>query len=83
MESYIKIRSSLNKMIDRFNNDYSNYYYIKYYNAINYNDNINADKDILTFECLIRHNELEKNIIERKYPYTFKTLDKKFNDYFK
>ena len=77
MESLIKVRSTINEMNDRFYNDYSKHYYVKYFNALNWNEEIKNDEKI-TFECLIRHSELEKNVIEGK-TFTFKELDRKFD----
>lgn len=74
MESYIKIRSSLNRMKQEFNYGKSPYYYVKYYDGSeNY---INDDNEPIVFECLIRHNEIGNRSIERKAPYTFETLER-------
>ena len=73
MESYIKIKTSANKMNEKFQNTYSPYYYIKYFNGVdNYKGN---DDEEIVFDCLIRHNEIGTKKIERKEPYTFKTLE--------
>ncbi|MBO5183372.1 MAG: hypothetical protein J6B64_03125 [Bacilli bacterium] len=73
MESLIKIRSSLNKMNNEFENGNSPYYYIKYYDGSKmYKNN---DDEVIIFECLIRHNEIGEKTIERSTPYTFKSLE--------
>lgn len=73
MDSYVKIKSSLNKMEQNFNKSNSKYYYIKYYNGTkNYKNDKNEP---IVFECLIRHNEIGNRKIERSSPYTFETLE--------
>ena len=74
MESYIKIKASLNKMRYEFENGDSPYYYVKYFSGDDTYDG-NDDKEII-FECLIRHNEIGNRKIERSAPYTFNTLEK-------
>lgn len=74
MESYIKIKSSTNRMNEEFTNSNSPYYYIKYFNG---NENYKGDnEEEIVFECLIRHNEIGNRKIERSAPYTFETLEK-------
>lgn len=71
MESYIKIKSSLERMNKEFKESKSSYYHIRYFNG---NDSEN-EKEIV-FDCLIRHNEIGNRTIERSAPYTFESLEK-------
>lgn len=73
MESYVKIKSSLNEMEQKFNKSNSIYYCVKYYDGTkNYK---NDNNELIVFECLIRHNEIGNRKIERSAPYTFETLE--------
>ena len=73
MESRIKIKASANEMNEKFYKT-PEYYYVKYYNGEkNYKGN---DDEKIIFECLIRHDEINEHL-DRKAPYTFKTLEKK------
>lgn len=74
MESYIKIKTSANRMNDEFSKSKSLYYYIKYFDG---HDNYKGDnQEEIVFECMIRHNEIGNRTIERSAPYTFETLEK-------
>lgn len=73
MESYVKIKSSLKEMTEKFDNSNSSYYYIKYYDGEdNYKGN---DSEEIVFNCLIRHNEIGNQSIEKNKAYTFRTLE--------
>ena len=73
MESYVKIKSSVNEMKQKFQKT-PEYYYIKSYDGEkNYKGN---DDEKIIFDCLIRHDEINDHL-DRKAPYTFKTLEKK------
>lgn len=78
MESYIKIKSSISQMKNKFNNSDSKYYYIKYYSICN--NNVEDNNSIAIFDCLIRHNEIGNKSIERTDPYTFESLEKILKD---
>ena len=73
MESDIKIRTSLKRMQEEFKKSDSKYYYIKNYH---HNGKIENDNRSVVFECLIRHNEIGNNSIERGKPYSFEELEK-------
>lgn len=86
-ESWIKIRASVNEIYNHFEKSPSELFYIKWYNS-EYN-NIQHykgnDEEVITFEALIRHNEIGNRTIERSAPYTLdsieKTLTKKVKEY--
>lgn len=72
-ESRIKIKSTVNEINKHFKECPSKYFYIKYFNGEkNYKGN---DDEKITFEVLIRHNEIGNRDIERKQAYTLETLE--------
>ena len=77
-ESWIKIKASINEIHKHFEECPSSLFYIKYYNSEyngvqHYKGN---DDAIITFEALIRHNEIGNRTIERNTPYTLDSLEK-------
>ena len=81
-ESRIKIRASVNEINKHFTECPSKLFYIKHYNSKyggvqHYKGN---DEEIISFEVLIRHNEIGEKSIERKQSYTLETLEKKLSE---
>ena len=76
-ESRIKIIATVNEINKHFKECPSEYFYIKSFNGEkNYNGN---DNEIITFETLIRHNEIGNRTIERSSPYTISSLEEKMS----
>lgn len=77
-ESWIKIKASVNEIHKHFEECLSSSFNIKYYNS-KYNgiQHYKGNNDaIITFEALIRHNEIGNRTIERNLPYTIDSLEK-------
>ena len=77
-ESRVKIKASANEINKHFNENPSPYFNIKYFNGEKYYTG--DDEKIITFETLIRHNEIGERSIERSSPYTLKSLEKNLKE---
>lgn len=77
-ENYVKIKASVNEIYKHFKDCPSHLFYIKSYNSEyngvqHYKGN---DDEIISFEALIRHNEIGNRTIDKSYPYTLDSLEK-------
>lgn len=77
-ESWVKIKASVNEIHKHFKECPSSLFYIKSYNSEyngiqHYKGN---DDAIISFEALVRHNEIGKRSIERNATYTLDSLEK-------
>ncbi|MCI9038894.1 MAG: hypothetical protein HFJ29_03335 [Clostridia bacterium] len=77
-ESWIKIKASVNEIYKYFKQCPSPLFNIKHYNSRydgieHYKGN---DDAIISFEALVRYNEIGNRTIERSAPYTLNSLEK-------